>query len=56
MPSSLAPAFLVSMPQLADPNFKRTVVLLCQHANQYLLANGCRDSRFANGGLFNDAS
>ena len=31
VPSSLAPAFLLSMPQLADPNFKRTVVLLCQH-------------------------
>ncbi len=31
MPTSLAPAFLLSMPQLADPNFKRTVVLLVQH-------------------------
>lgn len=31
MSSSLAPAFLLSMPQLTDPNFKRTVVLLCQH-------------------------
>ena len=29
--SSLAPAFLVSMPQLRDPNFERSVVLLCQH-------------------------
>ena len=29
--SSLAPAFLLSMPQLADPNFSRTVVLLCKH-------------------------
>jgi len=29
--ASLAPAFLLSMPQLNDPNFKRTVVLLCQH-------------------------
>jgi putative transcriptional regulator len=28
---SLAPAFLLSMPQLADPNFNRTVVLLCRH-------------------------
>ena len=28
---SLAPALLVSMPQLADPNFARTVVLLCEH-------------------------
>src|SRR5881409_1340501 len=29
--SSLAPAFLLSMPQLRDPNFSRTVVLLCKH-------------------------
>jgi putative transcriptional regulator len=29
--SSLAPSFLLSMPQLADPNFHRTVVLLCWH-------------------------
>jgi putative transcriptional regulator len=28
---SLAPAFLLSMPQLVDPNFNRTVVLLCKH-------------------------
>jgi putative transcriptional regulator len=31
MGSSLAPAFLLSMPQLTDPNFSRTVVLLCKH-------------------------
>ena len=31
MSSSLAPAFLLSMPQLTDPNFNRTVVLLCNH-------------------------
>jgi putative transcriptional regulator len=33
MPSafSLAPALLLSMPQLTDPNFNRTVVLLCKH-------------------------
>src|SRR5256885_8953406 len=30
---SLAPAFLVSMPQLRDPNFERSVVLLCQHSD-----------------------
>jgi putative transcriptional regulator len=30
--SSLAPAFLLSMPQLMDPNFNRTVVLLCKHS------------------------
>ena len=29
--SSLAPSFLLSMPQLLDPNFSRTVVLLCKH-------------------------
>ena len=31
-PTSLAPAFLLSMPQLTDPNFNRTVVLLCKHS------------------------
>jgi len=31
-PSSLAPSLLLSMPQLADPNFNRTVVLLCKHS------------------------
>jgi putative transcriptional regulator len=30
-PVSLAPAFLLSMPQMLDPNFSRTVVLLCKH-------------------------
>src|SRR5215831_3042985 len=34
VPSSLAPAFLLSMPQLVDPNFKRTVVLLCKHSEE----------------------
>jgi putative transcriptional regulator len=29
--SSLAPSLLLSMPQLVDPNFNRTVVLLCKH-------------------------
>jgi putative transcriptional regulator len=29
--SSLAPSFLVAMPQLLDPNFERTVVLLVHH-------------------------
>jgi putative transcriptional regulator len=28
---SLAPALLLSMPQLTDPNFRKTVVLLCRH-------------------------
>lgn len=32
--SSLAPTLLVSMPQLLDPNFARTVVLLCEHSPQ----------------------
>jgi putative transcriptional regulator len=31
VPCSLAPAFLLSMPQLIDPNFSRTVVLLLKH-------------------------
>ena len=30
--SSLAPALLLSMPQLVDPNFARTVILLCEHS------------------------
>lgn len=29
---SLAPTLLLSMPQLTDPNFARTVVLLCEHS------------------------
>src|SRR5947207_2894051 len=32
MNSSLAPSLLLSMPQLVDPNFHRTVVLLCKHS------------------------
>ncbi len=28
---SLAPTLLVSMPQMLDPNFARSVVLLCEH-------------------------
>lgn len=28
---SLAPTLLLSMPQLQDPNFVRTVILLCEH-------------------------
>jgi len=31
---SLAPALLVSMPQLLDPNFHKSVVLLCEHADE----------------------
>ncbi len=29
---SLAPCFLLSMPQLADPNFAKSVILLCEHS------------------------
>jgi putative transcriptional regulator len=32
--SSLAPAFLLSMPQMLDPNFSRSVVLLCTHTHE----------------------
>jgi len=32
--TSVAPALLLSMPQLTDPNFKQTVVLLCQHTDE----------------------
>jgi putative transcriptional regulator len=32
MADTLAPSLLLSMPQLQDPNFARTVVLLCEHA------------------------
>src|SRR5260370_17923020 len=31
--ASLAPAFLVAMPQLNDPRFARSVVLLCKHSH-----------------------
>jgi putative transcriptional regulator len=31
---SLAPALLLSMPQLVDRNFNRTVVLLCKHSEE----------------------
>ena len=34
MRSTLAPALLLSMPQLTDPNFARTVVLLCKHSEE----------------------
>ena len=34
MTQSLAPAFLLSMPQMLDPNFARTVVLLCRHSEE----------------------
>ncbi len=31
---SVAPTLLLSMPQLDDPNFRRAVVLLCQHGEE----------------------
>ena len=31
---STAPILLLSMPQMADPNFARTVVLLCEYTDQ----------------------
>jgi putative transcriptional regulator len=30
----LAPSLLLAMPQLRDPNFSRSVVLLCEHGDQ----------------------
>src|SRR5947208_1775967 len=34
MAFSLAPALLLSMPQLLDQNFCHTVILLCQHSDR----------------------
>jgi putative transcriptional regulator len=34
MPQSLAPGLLVAMPQLGDPNFERTVVLMIDHGER----------------------
>jgi putative transcriptional regulator len=34
MSTGSAPIFLVSMPQMADPNFARTVVLLCDYTEE----------------------
>ena len=34
MVSSLAPSLLLSMPQLLDQNFCRTVILLCKHSDE----------------------
>src|ERR1043166_8062937 len=31
---TLAPSLLLSMPQLIDPNFARSVVLLCEHEKE----------------------
>lgn len=32
--TSLANHFLIAMPQLADPNFSRTLTLICEHTDQ----------------------
>jgi len=32
-PESLAPSFLIAMPQLGDPNFHRSVVLMIEHGD-----------------------
>ena len=32
-PESLAPSFLIAMPQLGDPNFHRSVVLVIEHGD-----------------------
>lgn len=45
--SSLAPTLLVAMPQLLDPNFSRTVILLCEHREEGamgLVVNRCMDT------------
>ncbi|MBI3402309.1 MAG: YqgE/AlgH family protein [Acidobacteria bacterium] len=34
MAPSLAPVFLLAMPQMTDPNFQRAVVLLCRHNDE----------------------
>ena len=45
--SSLAPTLLVAMPQLQDPNFAKSVVLLCEHREEGamgLVINRCTDT------------
>ena len=32
--ANLAPGLLLAMPQLADPNFSRAVVLMIEHSDQ----------------------
>ncbi len=48
--STLAPTLLVAMPQLLDPNFNRSVVLLCEHREDGamgLVVNRCTGDRAA---------
>jgi putative transcriptional regulator len=45
--SSLAPTLLIAMPQLQDPNFSKSVVLLCEHREEGamgLVINRCTDT------------
>ena len=45
--SSLAPTLLLAMPQLQDPNFIKSVVLLCEHREEGamgLVVNRCTDT------------
>ncbi len=45
--SALAPTLLVAMPQLQDPNFGKTVVLLCEHREEGamgLVINRCTET------------
>ena len=45
--SSLAPTLLLAMPQLQDPNFTKSVVLLCEHREEGamgLVVNRCTDT------------
>jgi len=49
--SSLAPTLLLAMPQMVDPNFARSVVLLCKHEREGamgLVVNRRTDTRAAN--------
>jgi len=49
-PTSLAPSLLVAMPQLQDPNFARSVVLLCEHQDEGamgLVINRTTDTKVA---------
>jgi len=34
MDGNIAPGFLVAMPRLVDPNFNRTVILMCAHSEE----------------------
>jgi putative transcriptional regulator len=45
--SSLAPSLLIAMPQLQDPNFSKSVVLLCEHREEGamgLVINRCTET------------